>query len=215
MLISGIMSGDSASDVRAWAVENGFDVPERGRLGADIRAEYERAHSPGQTTPDVGGEPSAEEAPTGALGAAEGYQRDPEPGAPPKPRQAPKIRGKAPKVTADIRRDIEAKTALALFVPASMWARRDPYCGGTAVEVVQPTAAALTKIFCESPDVVLFFTSEAGGFMKWLELGTALQPLAETFWGHHVRHSIGQGDGGGLDGGYAPPDMSDYHAPAL
>lgn len=216
MLISGIMSGDSASNVRAWAVEHGFDVPDRGRLGADIRAEYERAHSPAETTPDVGEEPSAEDADhMGALGAAEGYQRDPEPGALPKRKNAPRLRGKTPKVTAETRRDIEAKTALMLTFPAAMWARRDPYCGTAAIEQVEPVSSALARIFCDSPDLVLFFTSEAAGYMKWLELMTALQPVAETVWNHHVRHTIGQLDGGGPDGGYAPPDMSAYHAPAL
>ncbi len=34
----------SAADIRAWARENGYDVPERGRVAADVRAAYEAAH---------------------------------------------------------------------------------------------------------------------------------------------------------------------------
>lgn len=34
----------SASDIRAWAVEQGIDIPARGRIPADIREQYEAAH---------------------------------------------------------------------------------------------------------------------------------------------------------------------------
>lgn len=34
----------SAKDIRAWAVEQGIDIPARGRIPADIRARYEAAH---------------------------------------------------------------------------------------------------------------------------------------------------------------------------
>lgn len=39
-------SGDgvSAADIRAWARENGWDVPERGRVSADVREAYSSAH---------------------------------------------------------------------------------------------------------------------------------------------------------------------------
>lgn len=34
----------SAGEVRAWAAENGYEVSARGRVPADIREAYERAH---------------------------------------------------------------------------------------------------------------------------------------------------------------------------
>ncbi|QIK65104.1 Lsr2 family protein [Nocardioides sp. HDW12B] len=37
-------SGPSAADVRAWARENGHDVPERGRVSAEVREAYAAAH---------------------------------------------------------------------------------------------------------------------------------------------------------------------------
>jgi hypothetical protein len=41
-------SGDganvSAADIRAWARENGWDVPERGRVSADVREAYAAAN---------------------------------------------------------------------------------------------------------------------------------------------------------------------------
>lgn len=37
-------SGPSASDIRAWATANGYEVPERGRISADVRAAYEAAN---------------------------------------------------------------------------------------------------------------------------------------------------------------------------
>jgi Lsr2 len=35
----------NAADVRAWAIENGYQVPDRGRIPNDVRAAYEEAHA--------------------------------------------------------------------------------------------------------------------------------------------------------------------------
>ncbi len=37
-------SGASAADIRAWARENGWDVPDRGRVSAEVREAYDAAH---------------------------------------------------------------------------------------------------------------------------------------------------------------------------
>ena len=37
-------AGTSAADIRAWARENGWTVPERGRVSADVREAYAAAH---------------------------------------------------------------------------------------------------------------------------------------------------------------------------
>ncbi|MDP3967761.1 MAG: Lsr2 family protein [Nocardioides sp.] len=37
-------SGPSAADVRAWGRENGYDVPERGRIPAELREAYDAAN---------------------------------------------------------------------------------------------------------------------------------------------------------------------------
>ncbi len=36
--------GASAADIRAWAKENGWDVPERGRVSAEVREAYAAAN---------------------------------------------------------------------------------------------------------------------------------------------------------------------------
>lgn len=36
--------GPSAKEVREWARANGHDVPDRGRVSADVRAAYDKAH---------------------------------------------------------------------------------------------------------------------------------------------------------------------------
>ncbi|MCW2754384.1 MAG: hypothetical protein JWQ32_1795 [Marmoricola sp.] len=36
--------GPSPADIRAWARENGFDVPERGRVSSTVREAYVAAH---------------------------------------------------------------------------------------------------------------------------------------------------------------------------
>ncbi len=37
-------TGAAPSEIRAWARENGFDVPERGRVAAEVREAYAAAH---------------------------------------------------------------------------------------------------------------------------------------------------------------------------
>jgi hypothetical protein len=36
--------GPTAAEIRAWARDNGHDVPERGRVSADVREAYAAAH---------------------------------------------------------------------------------------------------------------------------------------------------------------------------
>lgn len=36
--------GPSASEIRAWARANGWDVPDRGRVSAEVRSAYAAAH---------------------------------------------------------------------------------------------------------------------------------------------------------------------------
>ena len=37
-------AGAAPSEIRAWAREHGFDVPERGRVSAEVREAYAAAH---------------------------------------------------------------------------------------------------------------------------------------------------------------------------
>ena len=37
-------SGPSPADIRTWARENGFDVPDRGRVSSQVREAYLAAH---------------------------------------------------------------------------------------------------------------------------------------------------------------------------
>ncbi|ABL80007.1 MULTISPECIES: Lsr2 family protein [unclassified Nocardioides] len=37
-------SGPSAKEIRDWARSNGHDVPDRGRVSAEVREAYDRAH---------------------------------------------------------------------------------------------------------------------------------------------------------------------------
>ena len=37
-------TGAAPSEIRAWARDNGFDVPERGRVSAEVREAYAAAH---------------------------------------------------------------------------------------------------------------------------------------------------------------------------
>jgi hypothetical protein len=37
-------AGPTAAEVREWARENGWDVPDRGRVSAEVRSAYDAAH---------------------------------------------------------------------------------------------------------------------------------------------------------------------------
>ena len=41
---SGGSGGPSAKEIRDWARENGFEVPDRGRVSAEVRQAYDAAH---------------------------------------------------------------------------------------------------------------------------------------------------------------------------
>lgn len=225
----------STAEVRAWARTHGIEVNERGALSSDVYMAWELAHNgddgdgggltvtiddeviaaasadPGPASP-VNGDPPLEPAP----------DLDPDPD-PRHPKRGAALRlAAAAKVTAAVRKDIKAKTALFLSVPATAFEQRDPVCGAVALEVVPDVAEALTDIFCDSPDVVAFFTSAGGGFMKWMQLAVAIQPLAQIAYAHHIARSIGQGGGPGQQPNgqgpglqFVPADPGRFHAPAF
>lgn len=119
-------------------------------------------------------------------GAAVPLGPDPQPG----PLRDTRPRGAHHKITAAVRKDIEAKVGLMLEVPGRVWEARDPLCGGTFVQQLPATRAAFASLVCESPDMVAWFTGVGGGFMKWLDVLVALQPVGLVVWGHHIAHTI-------------------------
>jgi hypothetical protein len=118
-----------------------------------------------------------------------GLPADPPPAA---PRDIPSPRGKHARVTATVRRDIEAKVGIMLEVPGRVWEARDPWCGGAFVAQLPETRAAFADLVCDSPDMVAWFTGVGGGFMKWLNLLVALQPVGTMLYAHHIAHAVGQ-----------------------
>ena len=41
---AGSSGGPSAKEIRDWARENGYDVPDRGRVSAEVREAFDKAH---------------------------------------------------------------------------------------------------------------------------------------------------------------------------
>jgi hypothetical protein len=106
---------------------------------------------------------------------------------------------KATRVTAAIRGDVQAKVQILLGVPGSVWAARDPLCGGTFMEGLPQTSAAFTAWICQSPDLLNWFTGPGGNFMLILDILAALMPTATVVMGHHVYHSIELEESAGQD----------------
>lgn len=130
---------------------------------------------------------------------------DPAPGPVSEPRGAGRG-GKRPaavRVTAATRKDIEGKLGLMLEIPGRVWQARDPYCGGAFVTSIPDIRPAMLELVCQSPDLVAWFTGVGGGFMLWLNLLTACQPVLYTVWAHHVAHAIEDQEQGqpGVDAG--------------
>lgn len=109
--------------------------------------------------------------------------------------------------SARVRKDIRAKTAFLLANVGNVWQARDRHCGSALIGATPEISDALTDIFCDSPDIVKWFTS-SGKYMKWMTLAMACQPVAVMVAQHHVFHSI---DEGNPEPG-APVDWSQYRA---
>jgi hypothetical protein len=106
------------------------------------------------------------------------------------PRTSGKRSGKAnTRVTANLRKDVEAKIRFVLMPAGQAWSIRDQICGGTFLQQEPEISAALAEIVCDSPDLLAWFTGPAGGFMKYFRLLMAIQPVAMTAWAHHARHA--------------------------
>lgn len=93
------------------------------------------------------------------------------------------------RVTVAVKKDVTAKVAFMLGLPAGMWKMADEHCGTVAVESVPGVAETLGEIICDSPDLVKWFTS-GGNYVRYLELVTRLQALAVAVYQHHIAHSI-------------------------
>lgn len=104
---------------------------------------------------------------------------------------------------ARLKKDIRAKTAMFLTIGGSVLQARDEYCGGVFLETVPDLSDKLAAIFCDSPDIVKWFTA-SGKYMKWLDLAVCLQPFGKALVSHHITHSV--------DEVQAEPDWTVYAA---
>ena len=95
------------------------------------------------------------------------------------------------RITAAVRGDITGQLGFLLTAPGSVWAARDPLCGGAFLEQVPAIADALTDWIVESPSLLAIFTGPAGSFAaKAVKTTIALAPVFTTVTAHHVYHSI-------------------------
>jgi hypothetical protein len=94
-----------------------------------------------------------------------------------------------PKLTREIRGDIEGKLTLLLSGPVSILAAVDPVCGGAAVENLDLVVRKAVPLICQSPAAVAWFT-KGTTFLLWLDLVWALQPIAVAAYSHHVAGTV-------------------------
>jgi hypothetical protein len=145
--------------------------------------------------PEAPGEPGGFDVPDWVSEGSDGppgpeITADKPPGRLAEPRASGRQSGKArTRVTAGIRKDVEAKIRFVLLPAGQAWAIRDAPCGGTFARQEPEISAALAEIVCDSPDLLAWFTGPAGGFMKYFRLLMACQPAAVTVWMHHMAHA--------------------------
>lgn len=87
---------------------------------------------------------------------------------------------------------------------------KDPHCGGALLAQRDDIVKALVPIVCRNPAMLAFFTAANAPWMDYLALAQALAPVAQTFWSHHVTHTLGHDDETGEG---VSVDLSAYAAP--
>jgi hypothetical protein len=103
-------------------------------------------------------------------------------------------RPRAARVTQAVRQDVNAKISIMLGVPGSVWAARDPLCGGEFMANLPNIASAFASFVCESPDLLAWFAGSGGKFMLVLDIAAALMPVGSAVMAHHVYHTVEIGE---------------------
>ena len=113
------------------------------------------------------------------------------------------------RVTATVRKDVEAKIRFVAVPAGRMWASSDPVCGGTFCQQEPEISGALAEIVCDSPDLLAWFTGPQGKYMKFFNLFMACLPVGMAVYGHHLHR---QGEQEGQDPNQPPIDYQQYAA---
>lgn len=108
----------------------------------------------------------------------------------------------------------QVRDALTMLLTVPMWAgqMKDPICGGAVMAEREAIIKSLVPIACRHPAALAFLTGSDAPWMEYLALMTALKPVVQTVWGHHVSHTIGAQDPESDQGGGGLVDLSRYTA---
>lgn len=108
----------------------------------------------------------------------------------------------------------QVRDALTMLLTVPMWAgqMKDPICGGAVMAERDAIIKSLVPIACRHPAALALLTGSDAPWMEYLALMTALKPVVQTVWGHHVSHTIGAQDPESDQGGGGLVDLSRYTA---
>lgn len=95
------------------------------------------------------------------------------------------------KVTKKVEAEIQAQLEFYFVAVASLLYLKDPICGEALESQSKEVVEKLLPLIVRSPALVEWFT-RSDGMSLWVGVGTALLPVAQTVWSHHVTHSIGE-----------------------
>lgn len=121
---------------------------------------------------------------------------------PPDPKPSRKKRTLAPstgsgKATTAQKRQVNDALLMLLTPTTGLLAMKDPHCGGAAFAQREEIVKAMVPIICRNPAMLRWFTASNAPWLDYLALLTALQPVGAAVWQHHVKKTVGHGDGGG------------------
>lgn len=108
----------------------------------------------------------------------------------------------------------QVRDALTMLLTVPMWGAqmKDPICGGAVMAEREAIIKSLVPIACRHPAALAFLTGSDAPWMEYLALMTALKPVIQTVWGHHVTHTIGGESEPDEQGGGGLVDLSRYTA---
>ncbi len=119
--------------------------------------------------------------------------------------------GATERVTAAQKRRVADALTMLITLPGGAWALRDP-CGQALLGQRDDIVKALVPIVCRNPQMLAWFTAGGGGWMDWIALFSALQPVGAAVWSHHVKKSDPAKGGRAAPGGGDPIDLTQYTA---
>lgn len=113
---------------------------------------------------------------------------DPRPGTPLSGRWAAPTEKVTP--TKAVKQEVSDQLQILLDFFTLAWTQRDPYCGGVMAEQSPVIVDRMVTIIMRRPSWLAWF-NKSGGWADWLALATAVRPVIDAIYAHHITKVAG------------------------